>query len=225
MNFEEHAAKSLVLTPAGIPVPRGTLCISAAEAAMAAANIGPCVVKAQVPAGKRGKAGGIKLAAGPDEAKQAASQILGMRIGEFTVERVLVEEQAEIAREFYAAVLHDVAARKPLILFSTEGGMDIEEIAAAKPSAIRRLLVDIDGRPSAADIATMLEVSVSAGGRADRANLDRMPLLRAMPSFLRLIPWPCSRTIAWLHSTANSCSTMPRSIASRTSRSRVLPPQ
>ena len=83
MNFEEHAAKSLVLTPAGIPVPRGTLCISAAEAAMAAANIGPCVVKAQVPAGKRGKAGGIKLAAGPDEAKQAASEILGMRIGDY----------------------------------------------------------------------------------------------------------------------------------------------
>jgi succinyl-CoA synthetase beta subunit len=156
MNFEEHAAKSLVLTPAGIPVPRGTLCISAAEAAMAAAKFGLCVVKAQVPAGKRGKAGGIRLAAGPDEAKQAARQILGMRIGEFTVERVLVEEQAGIAREFYAAVLHDVAARKPLILFSTEGGMDIEEIAAAKPSAIRRLPVDIDRRPSAY-IAAMLK--------------------------------------------------------------------
>jgi succinyl-CoA synthetase beta subunit len=156
MNFEEHAAKSLVLTPAGIPVPRGTLCISAAEAAMAVAKFGLCVVKAQVPAGKRGKAGGIRLAAGPDEAKQAARQILGMRIGEFTVERVLVEEQAGIAREFYAAVLHDVAARKPLILFSTEGGMDIEEIAAAKPSAIRRLPVDIDRRPSA-DIAAMLK--------------------------------------------------------------------
>jgi succinyl-CoA synthetase beta subunit len=157
MNFEEYAAKSLVLTPAGIPVPRGKLCISAAEAAMAAANIGPCVVKAQVPAGKRGKAGGIKLGAGPDEAKQAASEILGMRIGDYKVERVLVEEQADIAREFYAAVLQDVAARKPLILFSTEGGMDIEEIAAAKPSAIRRLLVDIDGKPSAADIAALLK--------------------------------------------------------------------
>jgi succinyl-CoA synthetase beta subunit len=157
MNFEEHAAKLLVLTPAGIPVPRGKLCISAAEAAMAAANIGPCVVKAQVPAGKRGKAGGIKLAAGPDEAKDAASQILGMRIGDYKVERVLVEEQAAIAREFYAAVLHDVAARKPLILFSTEGGMDIEDIAAAKPSAIRRLPVDIDGRPSASDIAALLK--------------------------------------------------------------------
>jgi succinyl-CoA synthetase beta subunit len=157
MNFEEHAAKSLVLVPAGIPVPRGKLCISAPEAAMAAANIGPCVVKAQVPAGKRGKAGGIKAAAGPDEAKQAASQILGMRIGDYAVEHVLVEEQGAIAREFYAAVLHDAAARRPLILFSTEGGMDIEEIAAAKPSAIRRLLVDIDGKPSAADIAAMLK--------------------------------------------------------------------
>src|SRR6188472_1575737 len=157
MNFEEHAAKSLVLTPAGIPVPRGTLCISAAEAAMAAANIGPCVVKAQVPAGKRGKAGGIKLAAGPDEAKEAARQIFGMRIGDFTVQRVLVEEQADIDREFYAAVLHDVAARRPLILFSTEGGMDIEDVAAAKPAAIRRLLVDIDGEPSVADIADMLK--------------------------------------------------------------------
>jgi succinyl-CoA synthetase beta subunit len=157
MNFEEHAAKSLVLTPAGIPVPRGTLCISAAEAAMAAANIGPCVVKAQVPAGKRGKAGGIRLASGPDEAKAVARQIFGMRIGDYTVERVLVEEQADIAREFYAAVLHDSAARKPLILFSTEGGMDIEDIAAAKPSAIRRLLVDIDGKPSDADVAGLLE--------------------------------------------------------------------
>jgi succinyl-CoA synthetase beta subunit len=157
MNFDEYAAKSLVLTPAGVPVPRGKLCISAAEAAMAAANIGPSVVKAQVPTGKRGKAGGIKLAAGPDEAKQAASQILGMRIGDYTVERVLVEEQADIAGEFYAAVLQDVAARKPLILFSTEGGMDIEEIAAAKPSAIRRLLVDIDGRPSAVDITALLK--------------------------------------------------------------------
>src|ERR1041384_463669 len=157
MNFEEHAAKSLVLTPAAIPVPRGTLCMSAAEAAMAAANIGPCVVKAQVPAGKRGKAGGIKLAAGSDEARQVAGQIIGMRIGDYTVERVLVEEQAAIAREFYAAVLHDVTARKPLILFSTEGGMDIEDIAAKKPGAIRRLLVDIDSAPRARDIAAMLE--------------------------------------------------------------------
>jgi succinyl-CoA synthetase beta subunit len=156
MNFEEHAAKSLILAPAAISVPRGMLCITAAEAAMAAANVGPCVVKAQVPTGKRGKAGGIKLANTPDDARTAAKEILGMRIGEHVVERVLVEEQADIAREFYAAVLCDIAARKPLILFSAEGGMDIEEVAAANPNAIRRLLVDIDGKPSSADIAKML---------------------------------------------------------------------
>ena len=156
MNFEEHAAKSLILAAGGIATQRGILCASAAEAAEAAAELGPCVVKAQVPTGKRGKAGGIKLAATPQEAAQAAGQILGMTIGDYTVERLLIEEQGKIAREFYAAVLHDVAARKPLILFSTEGGMDIEEIAAEKPEAIRRLLVDIDGAPAAADLAAML---------------------------------------------------------------------
>ena len=136
---------------------RGTLCITAAEAAAAAKNFGPCVIKAQVPTGKRGKAGGIKLADTPEEARKAAEQILGMSIGGYTVERLLIEEQADIAHEFYAAVLHDLVARRPLILFSTEGGMDIEEIAAAKPAAIRRLLLDIDGRPNAADIAGMLK--------------------------------------------------------------------
>jgi succinyl-CoA synthetase beta subunit len=156
MNFEEHAAKSLVLAPAAIPVPRAVLCLSAKEAAVAAAQIGPCVVKAQVPVGKRGKAGGIKLANTPKEAEQVAGQILGMRIGDYTVERLLVEQQAKIVREFYAAVLCDTTLRKPLILFSTEGGMDIEEIAAEKPKTIRRLAVDIDKAPSAKDIASML---------------------------------------------------------------------
>ena len=157
MNFEEHAAKSLVLSIAGIPTLRGMLCSTAAEAAMVATEIGPCVVKAQVPAGKRGKAGGIKLARTSDEARKAAEQILGMSIGGYTVERLLVEEQAQIAREFYAAVLHDVVARRPLVLFSTEGGMDIEEIAVAKPAAIRRLLLDVDGKPNASDFAGMLK--------------------------------------------------------------------
>src|SRR5882762_10296486 len=157
MNFEEHAAKTLVLAPAGIPVPRGIQCISAKEAAMAAAQIGPCVIKAQVPTGKRGKAGGIKLANTPAEAGQVASQILGMQIGDYKVERLLIEEQAKIAREFYAAVLFDTAARKPLILFSTEGGMDIEEVAEKNPDAIRRLLVDINTVPRARDIAAMLQ--------------------------------------------------------------------
>jgi succinyl-CoA synthetase beta subunit len=156
MNFEEHAAKSLVLAPAGIPIPRGVLCVNAAEAAQAAAAIGSCVVKAQVPVGKRGKAGGIKLANNPAEAEKAAGQIIGMTIGDYKVERLLIEEQAKIEREFYAAVLHDTTLRKPLILFSTEGGMDIEEIAAEKPKTIRRLAVDIDKTPSAKDISNLL---------------------------------------------------------------------
>ena len=175
MNFEEHAAKLLILSPAGIPVLRGVVCITAAEAAVAATNIGRSVIKAQVPTGKRGKAGGIKLAATPDEAREAAGQILGMRIGDYTVERLLVEEQADIAHEFYAAVLHDVTARKPLILFSTEGGMDIEDVAAAKPAAIRRLLVDITGRPSAADIAAMLNgLNLGAAEEQIARILDRL---------------------------------------------------
>ena len=175
MNFEEHAAKSLILAPAGIAVPRGILCTSAAEAGKAAAEIGPCVVKAQVPTGKRGKAGGIKLANTPQEAEQVAGQILGMRIGDYTVERLLVEEQAKIAREFYAAVLHDTQARKPLILFSTEGGMDIEEIAAEKPDAIRRLPVDINSAPRARDIAAMLAGLDLGAAQAQIAEiLDRL---------------------------------------------------
>ena len=88
-----------------------------------------------------------------------------MSIGGYTVERLLVEEQAQIVREFYAAALHDVMARRPLILFSTEGGMDIEEIAAAKPAAIRRLLLDIDGKLNAADIAGMSHSSSASTGQ------------------------------------------------------------
>ena len=156
MNFEEYAAKSLVLTPAGIPVPRGQLCSTAAEAADAVRAIGPAVIKAQVATGKRGKAGGIKRADTAEEAERVAAAILGMTIGEYTVERLLVEQQAQIAREFYAAVLNDTQARQPLVLFSSEGGMDIEEVAAAKPDAIRRQLLNIDARPGAGDFVPML---------------------------------------------------------------------
>ena len=156
MNFDEHAAKSLVLAPAGIPVPRGQICRTAKEAAQAVRMIGPVVIKAQVATGKRGKAGGIKPADTPEEAERVAAAILGMSIGEYKVERVLVEEQANIAHEFYAAVLTDTDARKPLVLFSTQGGMDIEEVAAANPDAIRRQHVDLDVEPGAVDFVSML---------------------------------------------------------------------
>jgi succinyl-CoA synthetase beta subunit len=144
MNFEEHAAKAKVLAPGSIEVPRGVLCRSPEEAEAAFGTIGPCVVKAQVAAGKRGKAGGIRKADTPAEAAAAAKAILGMSIDGYAVGKVLIEERADIAREFYAAVLTDFAARGPLILFSTEGGMDIEEVAAARPEAVRRHALDID---------------------------------------------------------------------------------
>ena len=106
MNFEEHAAKPL-LKAAGIAVPEGGLARSADEAAVIAERIGPCVVKAQVPTGKRGKAGGIALASTPDEASAEAARILSLEIAGFPVKTVLVEQQVPIAKEFYAAVLND----------------------------------------------------------------------------------------------------------------------
>jgi succinyl-CoA synthetase beta subunit len=171
MNFDEHAAKSLVLAPAGIPVPRGQICRTAKEAAEAVRAIGPAVIKAQVAAGKRGKAGGIKPVNTPEEAERVAAAILGMSIGEYKVEHVLVEEQAKIAREFYAAVLNDTEARKPLVLFSMQGGMDIEEVAAATPDAIRCEHVNLDARPGAADFASMLAGLALGAAQASVADI------------------------------------------------------
>ena len=142
MNFEEHAAKPL-LDGAGIAVPKSRLVTSAEEASSAAAELGACVVKAQVPAGKRGKAGGIRTADTPDEAATAARAILALEIGGHGVERLLVEERIPIAREFYAAVLNDASAKSPVVLFSTLGGMDIEDAAAKDPRALSRRVVDI----------------------------------------------------------------------------------
>jgi len=156
MNFEEHAAKAKVLVPAGVKVPRGQLCGSVTEAGAAFAAIGPCVVKAQVPTGKRGKAGGIRKADSAAEAAAVAGAILGMTIDGYPVESVLVEERAAIAREFYAAVVTDFADRRPLVLFSTEGGMDIEEVATRQPDAVRRRPVEIDGAFGAEEARAML---------------------------------------------------------------------
>lgn len=142
MNFEEHAAKRR-LRAAGLRTPEGELARNADEAAQAAARTGPCVVKAQAPAGKRGKAGGIKTAADPDEARARAEDILGMDIAGHRIEKVLVEAQVNIARECYAAVLNDPAGKSPLVMFSAEGGMDIEELAASSPDKIITRAVDI----------------------------------------------------------------------------------
>ena len=157
MNLEEYAAKRYVLLPAGVPIPNGMVCRTPEEASAAVARIGPSVVKAQVPTGKRGKSGGIKMADSADDGAAAARAILGMTIGGSRVERVLIEERCPIERELYAAVLVDVGSRSPLVLFSTEGGMDIEEVAERKPDAIRRHVVDVGRGFGAAEAAALLE--------------------------------------------------------------------
>ncbi len=170
MNLEEYAAKRHVLLPAGVPIPNGEVCLTPEEASAAVARIGPSVVKAQVPTGKRGKSGGIKMADSAEEGAAAARAILGMTIGGSRVERVLIEERCPIERELYAAVLVDVGNRSPMVLFSTEGGMDIEEVAERKPEAIRRHIVDVGRGFGAAEAAALLEgmqLGAAAGAVAD----------------------------------------------------------
>ena len=138
MDLEEAEGKR-VLAGAGIAVPAGELCATPEAAAAAARRLGPCAVKAQVPAGKRGKAGGVRLADTPEAARAAAAAILGMDIAGHRVEKVLVEQRASIVAELYCAVVSDVASRGPLILFSAAGGMDIEQMQ----DKIVRVPVDI----------------------------------------------------------------------------------
>lgn len=178
MNLEEYAAKHNVLQPAGVPIPNGVVCKTPEEASAAIAKIGPAVVKAQVPTGKRGKSGGIKMADSPEDGAAAARAILGMTIGGSRVERVLIEERCPIERELYAAVLVDVGSRSPLVLFSTEGGMDIEEIAEQKPDAIRRHVVDLRRGFGAADAAALLS-GMQLGTAADSVGDVLVKLYRA----------------------------------------------
>ena len=156
MNFEEHAAKPL-LAAQGIHVPCARLARTVSECEAAARELGTIMVKAQVPTGKRGKAGGIKPAGDPSQAREAASNILGMQIAGHTVEQVLIEQQCHIAAEYYAAVLNDPDTKGPLVLFSPHGGMDIEEIAATHPGAVYRCCVDIRKGFAESDAMNMLE--------------------------------------------------------------------
>jgi succinyl-CoA synthetase beta subunit len=142
MDLFEHQAKELFARH-GVAVPRGRVAWSPEEAETAAAELGvPVVVKAQVQTGGRGKAGGIQLAKDAAEARARAEQILGMDIRGHTVRRVLVEEASEIAEEYYLALLHDRAGKGLLAMASAEGGVEIEEVAKAKPEAIVRVPVN-----------------------------------------------------------------------------------
>ncbi len=149
MKVHEYQAKEL-LARFGVAVPKGRVTDNADEAAQIARELGvPVVVKAQIHAGGRGKGGGIKLAANPDEARDAASQIIGMQLVTHQtgpegrlVKRVLVEEQIDIETELYLGVVIDNSIGLPLVMASSEGGVEIEEVAAKTPELIHRTPVD-----------------------------------------------------------------------------------
>ncbi len=142
MDLFEYQGKSL-FARVGVPVPDGRLAVSPSEAKTAADAIGgTVVVKAQVHAGGRGKAGGIKVAESPNAAEEAASQILGMDIKGHTVHSVWVEEASDIAAEYYASFTLDRAAKKHLAMVSAQGGVDIEAVAESDPDAVVKLHID-----------------------------------------------------------------------------------
>ncbi|HET7465765.1 MAG TPA: ADP-forming succinate--CoA ligase subunit beta [Candidatus Dormibacteraeota bacterium] len=138
MKLLEYQAKE-VLASLGISIPPGRVARTPDEAADACASLGPVAVKAQVPVGGRGKAGGIKLAQTPDEARAAAQQIIGMDIKGFKVPLVYCEAALDIAREIYLGFTVDRDARANILMLSAKGGMDIEQVASESPEAIARL--------------------------------------------------------------------------------------
>ncbi|HSG08025.1 MAG TPA: ADP-forming succinate--CoA ligase subunit beta [Longimicrobiales bacterium] len=142
MNIHEYQAKEC-FRAAGIPVPPGEVATTPEEAEAIARKFGGMtVVKAQVHSGGRGKAGGVKLAKTPEEAREHASKILGMEIKGLTVRKVLVTTAEDIASEAYVGILVDRKSQAPTFMVSAEGGVDIEQVAATNPDAIRKLTVD-----------------------------------------------------------------------------------
>jgi succinyl-CoA synthetase beta subunit len=142
VNLHEYQARTL-LKAAGIPMFEGDVAATPTEAEAIARRIGGTVViKAQVHAGGRGKAGGVKLARNPAEAADYASQILGMTIKGLTVHKVLIVPAADIATESYVGLIMDRETQRPVFMVSAAGGVDIEEVAAKTPEKITRLPVD-----------------------------------------------------------------------------------
>ena len=183
MKIHEFQAKKL-LADFGVPVPTGRVVTTPEEARQAAEELGkPVVVKAQIHAGGRGKGGGIKLAANPDEAEQAASDIIGMTLvtpqtGEEgkLVSRVLVEEQTQVERELYLSILVDNTAGGVTIIGSAAGGMEIEEVAATSPEKIATVMIDPNVGLSAFQVR---QIGFALGFDAERVGmLD--PFLRAL---------------------------------------------
>ncbi|MBA3854475.1 MAG: ADP-forming succinate--CoA ligase subunit beta [Gemmatimonas sp.] len=143
MNIHEYQAKE-ILRGYGVPIPPGEIATTPAEAEAIATKYGTAVmVKAQVHAGGRGKAGGVKFCKTPADAKEKATAILGMKIKDLTVEKVLVTIAADIGSEAYVGIIVDRATKKPVFMVSAAGGIDIEEVAAHTPEKILYVPVDV----------------------------------------------------------------------------------
>jgi succinyl-CoA synthetase beta subunit len=142
MKLHEYQSKQ-IFARYGIPIPKGRVASTAQEAKQIAEELGgKVVIKSQVLVGGRGKAGGIRLAKTPTEAEEVATQILSMEIKGLPVRKVLVDEAANISSEIYLGITNDRAARKPVIMASSAGGVDIEEVAQVSPEKIIKVHVD-----------------------------------------------------------------------------------
>ena len=166
MNIHEYQARD-ILRRHGVPVPPGAVAATAEEAERMAAELGGVVVvKAQVHAGGRGKAGGVKLAKNAGEARDHASRILGMQIKGLTVQKVLVAPAEDIASEAYVGIIVDRKTKRPVFMVSRAGGIDIEEVAASTPEKIRYHAVD----PRYGRVAARPPGGPGAGPRAGRGS-------------------------------------------------------
>ena len=173
MDLYEYQARD-IFEAHGVPVLRGITATTPEEVEAAAAQLGTpvVVVKAQVKAGGRGKAGGVKIARSPAEAKERASEILGLDIKGHEVKTVMVTEGANIAEEYYFSVLLDRANRRYLAMCSKEGGMEIEQLAVERPDALARIAVD---PTTGIDQAKADEIVAAAGfDPADAAEIARV---------------------------------------------------
>ena len=179
MKLLEYQAKE-VLASLGIAIPPGSVARNPDEAAAAYAKLGPVAVKAQVPVGGRGKAGGIKLAKTEAEARAAAEQIIGMDIKGFKVPLVYCEAALDIEREIYVGFTVDRDARANILLLSAKGGMDIEQVAEESPEAIARLYPNPWRGPLDFELAHLVY----------HAGLDELarPLIAVMKKLYRAIP-------------------------------------
>ena len=184
MKIHEYQGKA-ILREFGVPTPRGSACFSVDEAVAAATQLGGkvWVVKAQIHAGGRGKGGGVKVAKSLDEVRQFAQQILGMHLithqtgaeGQ-VVRRLLIEEGAQIAKELYVGMVVDRVAQRVALLASSEGGMEIEEVARHSPEKIQTVRIDPVAGLSATDAANVAR----SIGVPDAANAEAVKVLQGL---------------------------------------------